>query len=235
MFASAAASSGPSISASTAVSSGASAGCHVRVTKSPRGPSCSIPAGSLCDADAGGAGAGSRRGRARPEQHRALRGRGARHGHGNGSTGGGGIVPPVGYRERRRRGAPERRRGRPRRSAKPTAVAAHRGDVPVDVARWASDARLIKPRLESRQQRLGTKKRKCRRRRRRRHFRRGKNEPRKSRILWNGSFHQRFVWLLRANHSQDMGHKSGSLTRGSTVYFNSGLFYNLNVVPGHFT
>ena len=32
-----------------------------------------------------------------------------------------------------------------------------------------------------------------------------------------------------------MGHESGSLTRGSTVYFNSGLFYNLNVVPGYFT
>ena len=43
-------------------------------------------------------------------------------------------------------------------------------------------------------------------------------------------------WIAeRANHSQDMGHESGSLTRGSTVYFNSGLFYNLNVVPGHFT
>ena len=59
------------------------------------------------------------------------------------------------------------------------------------------------------------------------HFRRGKTNPEKAASLGNGSFRQRFVWLLRANHSQDMGHESGSLTRGSTVYFNSGLFYNL--------
>ena len=55
----------------------------------------------------------------------------------------------------------------------------------------------------------------------------GKTNPEKAASLGNGSFRQRFVWLLRANHSQDMGHESGSLTRGSTVYFNSGLFYNL--------